>query len=285
MRSLTIQNGRQNVAPTPAIQYDYDSFGRLTKLTKGAHPIERRFDAFGRITEEKQGVERLRKVFDDAGNAATLIYSDGREDLQVFDRIGRLKQVVFNNQGAAGLLAPDFAEEPPSSSPACRRCSVEFTTACKQDHHSYLYQGGQLSGYELRTRPTSFWIANSTYQRAAKSAEQLIQRAPLAGCNRILEYDALSRLTECYTGVPGVDLPALPDQPSIDALLSGIATANAANTERYTLTPSDKRESSTDGGVDFTGTYRRPPFPAESPGEHWAQHRLQVRRERQPDRG
>ena len=253
VRSLTIQTG-PNVAPTPAIQYDYDSFGRLTKLTKGAHPIERRFDAFGRITEEKQGVERLRKVFDDAGNAATLIYSDGREDLQVFDRIGRLKQVVFNKQGAAGLLAPDFAEGTTLVEYTYEGALLSSRRLANKTITSYLYQGGQLSGYELRDA-ADVVLDREQYVHDGEKRRRLIQRAPLAGCNRILEYDALSRLTECYTGVPGVDLPALPDQPSIDALLSGIATANAANTERYTLTPSDKRQSWTDGGVDFTGTY------------------------------
>ena len=253
VRSLTIQTG-PNVAPTPTIQHDYDSFGRLTKLTKGAHVLERTFDAFGRITEEKQGVDRLRKVFDDAGNAATLIYSDGREDLHVFDEVGRLKQVVFKKQGAANLVAPDFAEG---------TTLVEYTydgvlqtsrRLANKTVTSYQYEDGHLSGYELKSAAGAV-LDRERYLYDGEKRRRLIQRDPLAGCNRLLKYDALSRLTEGYTGIAAVGAPALSDQPSIDAFLSGVATANAANTERYRLTANDERESWTDEGVDFTGTY------------------------------
>jgi RHS repeat-associated protein len=259
LTDVTAQPGA-GVAPTAALHFSYDAFGRLRRIEDGAHPVERTYDFLNRVTQEQQGPYLVRHVFDDAADRATLVYSDGREDVLELDELGRVARVVLHKAGAGDLVGAEFPEGTPLAHytydgillASCRLANGVVT----RYHYD---QDAKLTGRDV-AEPAGVLLDSQRRLFDGEKRARLDVRGPAISRHTIYHYDALSRLTTALTSPGGVTMPDAiaaggTDQATIDGFLLGINTANAPRQEQFDLVVNDRRLSWRRDSVTFTPTY------------------------------
>jgi RHS repeat-associated protein len=244
------------VQSTVPISYGYDSFGRNNLLVKGTHQIERKFDFLNRITEEKQNGKTISKIYNDVTNQMKLLFTDSREDVYQFDKIGRLSQLIFSKKGTNNLLINDFSEGTKLVEYMYDGLFLEAKKLANGTITNYFYdKEAKLTGFEVKNTSGNL-IDKELYFYDGEKRKQLTLREPLRSMNKILKYDELSRLTETKTIVDNVQPPnGLNDQAAIDNFINGINTSNVIEKENYTLSYSDKRTSWEENSLVCAPTY------------------------------
>jgi len=240
---------------TPSISYGYDALGRNNVLLRGTHRITRKFDAFNRIIEEKQGTETVKRAFDDVNNHVALTFPDGRIDKYKMDKLGRVKEVIFEKKGTANCLISDFAEGSILSQLSYEGLFLKSKKYANNTVTEYIYDiEGRLAAFDVKDR-TGNIIDGEQYLYDREKRKRIILRKSLPQTNKFFNYDELSRLTESYTGVNAAVSNNLNNHAAIDNFLSSININAAVHKEKYTLTDNDKRTIWEIDGVQYSANY------------------------------
>ena len=90
------------------ITFVYDSFGRVTQLSKPSHSLEYEFDQLGRLTEKTHNSSLpISYAYDGAGRLETLTYPDGFEVDYAYDGLSRPISAVDENANTLATIAYD----------------------------------------------------------------------------------------------------------------------------------------------------------------------------------
>lgn len=255
LTDLNLQAG-VGVAVTPSIRRSFDSFGRLSRVAQGANVIERTYDFLNRVTAEKQNSFTVHRVYDDSGNNLKLVYSDGREDLFRLDRIGRVKEIVFNKKGTEELLASDFAEGTKLAEYVYDGALLTSKRFANGTLTKYEYdQEARLVCYELIDAAANL-VDEQRYLYDGEKRKRVSARRPFVKLDKIFEYDELSRLTGAVIDANNLNVPtSFNDQAAVDSFMKGINPSNAARKELFALAANDKRVTWAKDNIIFTPTY------------------------------